>query len=262
MTGAIPAVVPPAPRTQRWARNLPPSAAFGWLGAGWHDFAAQPGPSLAYGALIFVVSLLFVGVLLAFGWDFILFPAFAGFLVVGPLLALGLYDKSRRRAMGELVSLRQMILVRPRAGAQIVFTGMLLCLLVLLWMRSAVIIYALFFGLRPFPGLDHIAAMLLTTPTGWAMLAVGSAVGGLFAAFAFAVSVFSIPMLLDENVDALTAMGSSTAFAWHNLPVMIVWGVIVLALFLLGIATGLVGMLVIFPVLGHGSWHAYRAIRA
>jgi uncharacterized membrane protein len=127
-------------------------------------------------------------------------------------------------------------------------------------MRSAVIIYALFFGLRPFPGLDHIAPMLFTTPTGWAMLIIGSAVVGLFAAFSFSISVFAIPMLLNERVDSLTAMGTSMALVWNNLPVMLTWATIVLALFLVSLATGLVALIVVFPVLGHGTWHAYRTI--
>ncbi len=81
--------------------------------------------------------------------------------------------------------------------------------------------------------------MLFTTPVGWAMLIVGGAIGGLFAAFSFAISAFSIPMMLDKRVDALTAMGTSTALVWNNLPVMLTWGVIVLALFLLCLATGM-----------------------
>jgi uncharacterized membrane protein len=104
--------------------------------------------------------------------------------------------------------------------------------------------------------------MLFTTPTGWAMLLVGSVVGALFAAFSFAISAVSIPMLLEEKVDALTAMGSSVALVSHNLPVMLAWGLIVLALFLVSLATGLLGLIVVFPLLGHGTWHAYRAIRA
>ena len=130
------------------------------------------------------------------------------------------------------------------------FTGVLLCLLMLLWMRAAVIIYALFFGLLPFPGLRHIAAMLFTTPTGWALLIVGTVVGALFAAFSFAISAFSIPMMLEERVDALTAMGTSMALVWNNLPVMLAWGAIVLALFLLSLATGLLGLIVVFPAAG------------
>src|SRR3546814_5490290 len=88
--------------------------------------------------------------------DYILFPALAGFMVVGPVLAIGLYEKSRRIADGVPVTLAGMVFVRSRSGGQILFTGVLLSLLMLLWMRAAVLLYALFFGLLPFPGLDDI----------------------------------------------------------------------------------------------------------
>jgi uncharacterized membrane protein len=256
----IPAVRPPLPRERRWSRDLPPTAAFTWLAQGWSDLRTQPAASLSYGVLVFLVSAAIVGGLFAAGADSFLFPALAGFMVVGPLLAIGLYEKSRRLAAGRRVSLLRMILVRPRSGAQILFTGVLLCLLMLLWMRAAVIVYALFFGVRPFPGLDHVAAMLFTTVEGWAMLVVGSAVGALFAAFSFAISAFSIPMLLDERVDALTAMGRSVALVWNNLAAMLVWGALALGLFWLCLLTGLVGLIVVYPLLGHGTWHAYRAV--
>jgi uncharacterized membrane protein len=256
----IPTVVPPLPTPNRWHREITPADAFGWLLAAWRDFSNGPAASLSYGLIIFLASIAIVTGLFHFGWDSVLFPAFAGFMVVGPLLAIGLYEKSRRLAAGLPVGLLQMIFVKPRSGGQVLFAGVLLCLLMVAWMRAAVIIYALFFGLRPFPGLDHIIPMLLTTPTGWAMLVVGGAVGGLFAAFSFAISVFGIPMLLSERTDALTAMGSSIALVWNNLPTMLTWGAIVLATFLLSLATGLLGLIVVFPLLGHGTWHAYRAI--
>jgi uncharacterized membrane protein len=258
----IPAVVPPLTTRNRWSRNLSPADAVRWLALGWNDLATRPGPSLAYGFLIFLVSSLIVGGLFRFGWDSVLFPAFAGFMVVGPILAVGLYEKSRRLAAGKPVSLSQMIFVKPKSGGQLLFAGILLCLLVITWMRAAVIIYALFFGLVPFPGLDHIAPMLFTTPTGWAMLIVGGAVGGLFAAFSFGISAFSIPMLLSRRIDALTAMGTSMALVWNNLAAMLTWGAIVLGLFLIGLATGMLGLIVVFPLLGHGTWHAYRAVAA
>lgn len=257
----IPAVMPPLPRDKGWSRGYAPTTAFQWLHAGWHDLLVHPAASLIYGFIVFLISAVIVGGLFAFGWDYILFPAFAGFMVVGPILAVGLYEKSRRIMAGEPVSFVRMLIVRPESGGQIMFTGVLLCLLMLTWMRAAVIIYALFFGLRPFPGLEHIAPMLFTSPIGAAMMIVGGAVGALFAAFSFAISVFSIPMMLQERVDALTAMGTSMALVWHNRPVMLTWGAIVLALFLLSLATGLLGLIVVFPVLGHGTWHAYRAIR-
>lgn len=258
----IPKVVPPLPRRNLWARGLPATAAFEWFADGWRDLYVRPMISLAYGCLVFLVSVVIVGGLYAFGWDYILFPALAGFMVVGPILAIGLYEKSRRIAAAEPLRLTHTIFVRADSGGQVLFTGVLLCLLMLLWMRAAVIIYALFFGLLPFPGLDHVAAMLFTTPIGLAMLIVGSVVGAIFAAFSFAISVFAIPMLLNERIDALTAMGSSVALVGNNLPVMLTWGILVLFCFLLSLATGLLGLIVVFPVLGHGTWHAYTAIAA
>lgn len=242
-------------------RGLPASAALGWLRAGWHDLTVHPGPSLVYGVAVFAVSLGVVSGLFYLGLDYILFPAIAAFLVVGPLVAVGLYEKSRRIEAGEPVTLGRMLFVRTASGAQVAFAGVILCGLALLWMRAAVILYALFFGLQPFPGLDHIAEMLFTTGIGWAMLITGTAVGGLFAAFAFAISAFSVPMMLDEKTDVFTAMGTSISLVWNNLPVMFTWGVIVLALTALGLVTGMLGLIIVFPLLGHATWHAYKALR-
>lgn len=258
-TTGSPDTIPPLSARRR--RNLPTTAAAAWLAAGWRDLWRNPAPSLAYGLAVFALSVAIVWGLFRLEMDYILFPALAGFLVVGPFVATGLYRKSRALETGERVSLRQMIFVKAASGAQVWFTGAILGLLLVVWMRAAVIIYALFFGLRPFPGLDHVAEMLFTTPYGWAMLATGTVVGGLFAAFSFAISAFSIPMLLNEETDAFTAMGVSISLVWNNLPVMLAWGTMVLFLFLLSVATGLFGLIVVFPLLGHAAWHSYRAIR-
>jgi uncharacterized membrane protein len=189
-----------------------------------------------------------------------LFPALAGFLIVGPVLALGTYDKSRRIEAGEAASLGTMLLVRPKATTQILFSGVVLCLLMLLWMRAAVILYALFFGLLPFSGLDQIVPVIFGTLEGWALLIVGSAVGGLFAAFAFAISVFAIPMLYDQKTDVFTAMAISLSTVWRHLGVMLPWGLAVVVLGALTLLSGLTLMIIIFPLLGHATWHVYRDI--
>jgi uncharacterized membrane protein len=257
----IPPVVSPLPTPNRWARSLRTDDPLKWLTLGWQDFKTRPAMSVAYGVLIFLISIGLVGGLVALGYDYILFPTFAGFMVVGPILAVGLYEKSRRLETGAPLHWRNLFFVKPRSGGQVLFTGVLLSLLMMVWMRAAVIIYALFFGLLPFPGLDRIAPMLFTSKTGLAMLAVGTVVGGLFAAFSFAISAFSIPMLLNEDVDALTAMGSSMALVWNNLRVLLIWAATVLVLFLLSLATGMLGLIVIYPLLGHATWHAYRAVQ-
>lgn len=260
-TDSLPPIVPPLPVESRYKRDLSMGAPFGWLGAGWRDLWTNPVPSLAYGLLIFALSAGIIAGLYYQGWDYVLFPALAGFLVFAPALAIGLYEKSRAIELDEPVSLGRMAFPRPAAGGQILFTGALLCVLMLLWMRAAIIIYALFFGVVTFPGLDHISDMLFTTTTGHMMLLVGGFVGALFAGFSFAISAFSIPMMFDRDVDAVTAMGTSWSLVLSNLGVMLVWGMVVLALFLISLATGLVGLIITFPLLGHATWHAYKAVR-
>ncbi len=260
--GVIPEVVPPLPRPNPRARNLPWRTAFHWLRAGWSDLWTNPIPSLLYGAGVALVSALVVWFLFRLELDYALFPALAGFMVIGPLIANGLYEKSRRLEEGKHTGLAAMVLVRPRSSYQALFMGVMLLGLFLLWMRAAVLIYALFFGVVAFPGTDALLPMLFLTPTGWALLLVGGAVGALFAAFAFAISVFAVPMLLEERTDALSALGISMAIVWNNLSVMLAWGAIVLVLFLLSVATAFIALVLVFPVLGHATWHAYRTLRA
>lgn len=250
-----------APFESDKARHLRPRAAAGWLRQGWCAFKFAPIPSLCYGAAVFLVSVLLVWTLFYAGVDYILFPALAGFMVVAPVLAVGLYEKARLIDLGERPTFSAMLLVRSRSGGQVFFIGVILMLVMLLWMRAAVLIYALFFGMRPFPGLDHIAGMLVTTPMGWAMLFTGTLIGGLFAAFSFAIGALSVPMLLDQRTDAFTAMGTSMATVWNNIPVMIAWGAIVVGAILLSVVTAGLALVVVFPVLGHATWYAYKAMR-
>lgn len=260
-TEGLPRIEPPLPRPNPNVRNLPWQTAFDWLKAGWRDLRTNPLPSLLYGVAVFAVSLFVVWGMFRYEVDYFFFPALAGFLVLGPLIAAGLYEKSRRLETGGRTAFGRMILVRPASAYQGLFLGLLLLLLFMLWQRAAVLLYALHMGVRPFPGFDEMLPMVFTTLMGWSLLVTGTLVGGLFAAFAFAVSVFAVPMMLEEKTDALTAMGISMTLVWNNLAVMLVWGAIVVGLFVLSVLTGFLGLIVIFPLLGHATWHAYRAIR-
>ena len=256
---ALPELVPPLPRAVEHRRNVPLTAPFGWLSLGWRDLWRRPGPSLVYGLAVAALSMLVVVAMFQFGWDNVLFPALAGFLVVGPVLAIGTYEKSRRLEAGEAVRFRHMLF--PAAGVQhLFFVGTILMMIAVLWLRAAVLLYAIFFGWLAFPGFDQLLPMLVGTPRGIALLIVGTLVGGLFAALAFAVSVLSIPLVLDKQKDAFTAMGTSASYVWNNLPAMLVWGALVIGLTLVGVATGFVGFIILFPLLGHATWHAYRAM--
>lgn len=241
-------------------RNLSMWKGCEWLALGWRDFWRNPTASIIYGFGIFLLSIAFVWTLFEFGRDYILLPSLAGFLILAPFLALGLYAKSRALSEGETVTFGSMIRTRPQAGAQVYFAGLLLSMLMLLWTRAAVLLWALFFGVVAFPGLANLIGLLTGSTYGWTMIAVGTAVGGLFASFAFSISVFAMPMMLDRKVDALTAMGLSMKLVWNNLAVMIGWGAIVSAIFALCVATGLLGIILAFPLLGHATWHAYVAV--
>ncbi|MCA0425214.1 MAG: DUF2189 domain-containing protein [Proteobacteria bacterium] len=260
MLEPLPALRLPTPPVAAYARNLPASAALGWLRSGWGDLKAQPWSSLAYGLGLTLISYGVLWALHASNLLYLALPSLSGFLIIGPFLAIGLYEKSRRRAKGERISLLQMLTFRPASGAQLAYCGLLLGLLVLFWLRAADLLYALFFGLTPFPGAADALTNTLTTPRGWALIVTGTLVGGLFAAFAFAISVFSIPMLVARRTDALTAMGLSFAMTLQNLRPMLAWGAIIVLSLGLALLTGLIGLIIVFPLLGHGTWHAYSTI--
>ncbi|MBY6158985.1 DUF2189 domain-containing protein [Pseudooceanicola nitratireducens] len=259
--GMIPKVVPPLPRQSSHARNLPWRTAFSWVSSGWRDLWTNPIPSLAYGFGVFLLSALVVWCLFQLDFDYALLPALSGFMVLGPLIASGLYEKSRRLEVGDTTRFAGMLLVRPRSARAGFMMGVLLLGLFLLWMRAAVLIYALFFGMVAFPGIMDILPMLFLTPTGWSLLMVGCIVGALFAAFAFAISAFAFPMLLTERTDAMSALGISMAMVWNNLSVMLAWGAIVVVLFAASVLTFGLALIIIFPLLGHATWHSYREIR-
>lgn len=257
-----PATQTPPTRVKDFERNLPVSAAFDWLKAGARDTFASPVSSLLYGFIVFLISAVFVAGLFQFGFSYILLPVIAGFMVVGPLVAIGLYGKSRLLAAGSThVSFGEMLAIKAKSPGQLLLVGVVLMLIMTFWLRFAIVLYALFFGLAPFDGVQETVDTLFFTATGRSMLMVGTAVGGLMAALSFCVSAFSIPMLMNEKKDTMTAMVLSVVIAWTNKPLVFVWGCIVLALFLVSVATGFVGLIVIFPILGHGTWHAYRALR-
>ncbi len=260
MLEPLPTVRRPVRPAAPHARGLPVSAAFGWLRGGWRDLWAAPWPSLAYGLFLTLTSYAVLAALHLSHLLYLALPAISGFLILGPFLAMGLYEKSRRQAAGADLALTGMVAFRPASGGQLAYAGLLLGLLVLFWLRAADLLYALFFGLTPFPGAADALLNAFTTPRGWALIGTGTLVGGLFAAFAFAISVFSVPMLVSRRTDALTAMGLSFVMTLQNLRPMLAWGALVALGLALALLTGFLGLIVVFPVLGHGTWRAYAAI--
>lgn len=221
-----------------------------WLRLAMSDLKRYPITAGYYGIALFVAGWVTLSLLWYFDLGWALLPILAGGMLVGPLATIGLYGLSRRgqdEGMTDAASPDQIILI-----------GIILMVFALTWIRAATLIFAIFFGLLPFAGFTETMMTMLSTPQGIATLFVGSVFGGLFAALGFAISVFSIPMLVDRKVDCFSAMGLSFNATTHNFRLMISWAAVVCTGIAVGLLTGLLGLIVIFPLFGFATWHAYR----
>lgn len=216
-----------------------------WLQAGWQDVKGNIGFSLCYGTALVLLGWTCLAGLFLSGLGWALLPLLAGGVLVGPLATIGLYSVAGSGTE------------RKVANGQIVLVGTILMVFALTWIRAATIMFAIVYGLRPFSGFTDTVSLMISTPSGWALLVTGALVGGLFAALGFAVSAFSLPMLMDRKIDGFSAMGLSFNATTHNFRLCMCWGAVVTVLTLLGILTGLLGLAIVFPLLGYATWHAY-----
>ena len=235
--------------------HLPLGAPLGWLRQGWQDFGRCPRIGLFYG-------LAFFGMGHALWAVFRDHPAYvlalsAGFLLMGPFLCLGLYHASRCLEAGKTPRLGASLCVGwPTRGAMGLFAGVLL-VLELLWGRASLVVFALTFNTLP-SGQDTLTQLL--NPDNIGFIVTYLAVGGVFAGLIFAVSVIAIPMILDRQVDAISAGLTSIRACLHNPGTLLLWGACITALVGLSMLPAFLGLIVVGPVIGHATWHAYRAI--
>jgi uncharacterized membrane protein len=229
------------------------------LNKGADDFLAMPTHALFVGAIYPIVGLLLAR--LAFGYSVLplLYPLVAGFALIGPVAALGLYELSRRREAGLDVSARHAFdVVNSSSIGAIVALGLLLLVLFALWVVTANAIYIANFGYLPPKSIGAFVDDMLTTEAGWRMIVAGNIVGFCFAVLALVISVASFPLLLDRDVGAAVALGTSIRVVLANPVTMAVWGVIVAALLVIGSLPAFLGLAVVMPILGHATWHLYR----
>ncbi len=261
MTGTqhIPGV-PPAPHAPQVAGDLEWSDLSAALAAGWRDFLAMPRFGLFFGGVYVLAGI-------AIGWATLsggnltwLIPAIAGFPLVAPFVAVGLYEASRRRAAGHALTWRAVLgALKGHGDDQILSMGVIVFVAFSFWMIVAHAIFAVFVGESGL-GRDPLAALM--TPAGLAMLGVGSAVGAVMAFAFYAMTVISLPLLVDRRHDFLTAIIASLAVVRRNPAVMIGWAAIIAALLFAAMLPGFLGLLIALPVLGHATWHLYvRAVR-
>jgi uncharacterized membrane protein len=241
-------------------RHVPPDAHWRWLALGWVDFKA----SWRYGVLIGLVPVLAAWIMVIGLWrlgmlGFI--PAVCGaFALVGPILAIGCYDISRRLAAGETINLKAILWPRIASPGQAAVIGFVLMFILIVWARLASMIFALASSARqPAASLDFMT-FALQTPEGLTMIAVGTVVGAGLAAIGYVVSVVSIPLAADRKTDAMTAMMVSVMAVSRSKGAMISFAFSIAILVGISLATGFLALIIVFPWLGHATWHGYKAV--
>ena len=231
-----------------------------WLAAGWRDLLANRARSLSYGLGFTLVSIAMLTGLLELEMGGIIFALAAGFLLLGPMLAMGLYEASRRLENRESVSFEDMLFVKAKSPLQLLYLGLVLMLMFMVWVRLATLLYALFFGMMDFPPLGDFIPTLLYSWEGPVMLVLGTFVGGIIAFAVFAVTVMAAPLLMHRRADVMTAVILSIKAVKENFWPMALWAWLIGWLMVFALITAFVGMIVIFPLLGHATWHAYRSL--
>jgi uncharacterized membrane protein len=236
-------------------RRVPPGRPFVWLAQGFRDMRGNLVESLVYGVA-----------LAAIGWLIWTYTAgrpqqftasITGFFLLAPLLAAGLYEISRRHELGMDTGFGESLQGWRRSAGGLAQFGLELVLVAILWERLSAILFALFYN-GAVPNFDAFFRDVFLSGDYWRLTVVYVVVGGVLATAVFVMCAISIPMLLDRDVDIYTAMATSLIAVGRNIPAMVIWAALIVALTAIGFATLLIGMIVIFPVLGHATWHAYR----
>jgi uncharacterized membrane protein len=253
MSETVPVFGPVQPRIRKVDLDRP----WIWIAAGWNDLLRSPRISLAYGALLAAISLALALALWLANVFYLLLPLTAGFALVAPLLAVGLYDTSRRLAAGLPVSLKQALLAWRANPGQLALLGLVLGLLHLAWIRIATLLYAVFFSAQS-PSLPQVIDNLLFSPVSLPFLIVGTLLGFALAALAFTIAAVSIPMLVDRDTNVFAAIATSFTAVRENMRPMALWAVLIAGFTAFGLATFFIGLILVLPLVGHATWHCYR----
>ena len=240
-------------------RRISPSDLYDSLGRGVDDFVAMPSHAIFLCVIYPMLGIFLIALTLGNSLLPLAFPIAAGFALVGPLAAIGLYELSRRRESGLDTSSEHAlnVLHSPSLGA-IIALGLLLMAIFLIWLVVAEALYIANFGYAPPPPLVQFVHDVLTTPAGWRLIVVGTAIGFLFAVLVLTISAVSFPLLLDRDVGAAVAVHTSIRVVAANPVTMALWGLIVATLLVVGSIPVFLGLTIIMPVLGHATWHLYR----
>jgi uncharacterized membrane protein len=240
-------------------RRVPVSQSLEWLRRGWEDMRHLRATSLAHGVFISMLG----GVLLVLGSShpYFIAAAVSGYLLIGPIMTTGVCELSRRRAAGEPLGFDESLQAVARHPRDLLQFGAILAAIAILWfVASEVMLQSILPISRP--GLGEMLWGGFTATASRAQVLAYIASGAVLAAFVFTVSVVAVPLIIDRHVSAVDAMWVSTNATFSNLPAMMLWSALIVALTAFGFLTFLIGMVVAAPLLGHATWHAYRDLIA
>lgn len=230
-------------------RSLALRAPLRWLALGWQDFRNSNGRSPGFGVFMALLSMLLSWLAWQFGNLGLLLGLLSGFVLLGPLLAINLYSISDQLQHGLQPSIRNSVRDAFRCLNHALVFMVVLLVIFLVWARAASMLHVFF----PSDGATLTRDLVV-------FLSAGTLVGAIFSAVVFIAAAFSLPMLLDRDADAITCVLTSANAVLRNKPVMLLWGLLIVAGVMIGMLTAFIGLVIILPVIGHATWHAYQDV--
>jgi uncharacterized membrane protein len=231
------------------------------LAKGLRDFQSAPLYGLVLGAVYAVGGNIIVLCAFALGVSYLAYPLAAGFALIGPFIAVGLYEVSRRRENGEPLSWGVVLsTIWAQGRRELGWMAFVTVFIFVVWMYQVRLLIALMLGLKSFTSLQEFLTLVTTTPEGWIFLIIGHVTGAVLSLVLYSLTVVSFPLLLDRDVDCVTAMITSVRAVVASPGPMIGWAVVVVVLMVVACLPAFLGLLVVLPVLGHATWHLYRRI--
>ncbi len=229
------------------------------LASGLADFRKAPVYGLAIGALFAAGGLFVILSAAALKMSYLSYPAAAGFVLIGPFAAVGLYEVSRRLSTGEELSWSAILgTMWAQKSRELSWMAFVVLFIQIMWMYQVRLLLALFLGFKSFATFDEFLTEVITTPEGLMFLAVGHVVGAILSLILFSLTVISFPLLLEEDRDFITAMITSVRAVVTSPIPMIGWALVVTALLIVSMVPAFLGLIVVLPVLGHTTWHLYK----
>jgi uncharacterized membrane protein len=225
------------------------------------DFRAAPSFGLFFGGVYATGGILLLLVMSAFHASYLAYPLAAGFALIGPFIAVGLYEVSRRREVGLPLEWRPVLgVVFSQSKRELGWMAFVAIFVMIIWLYQVRLLLAIFLGFQSFASMGEFLNVIFTTPEGWMFLIIGNAVGAVLAMGLFSISVISFPLLLDRDVDFITAMIASVKAVVMNPRPMIAWALFIVLGLILAVIPFFLGLFIILPALGHASWRLYRRV--